>query len=498
MKVLRAFRLFVAVFILIGCSSGKATTGGSGGPATLSDAEYNTLSPENQYIVANTLLATLFKGIPAKDFFDFTVGTSPLKVSGGGNFISKIHGALATPLPDRDYYLIGVDTKYNFDDSLKPQQYPLALLFEFPLSKDLYDNWMAYKLANTVLFSPAVELDTVDVTDTQKVLYRLTRMIREDQPIREIVFEHMISQENWRRFRSPEDNTREMMEILLARFKDEEVPKAAIACKNWHLTGESQGYQLVIDYDENSAAQQILDTTVVSCYDFYRAVSNHGSLIPTIVSVLVNHFFAAASSGEKQQLANELVAANPSTFRQLFSAILFSKAYLLQNTRPKGHEETFFNLAHRIAWYADIDFFRYLAMPPDSWSGIETLHQMKQAAMTYKLGRMEVPLDSLSFSYYHKSVRSRLLIDRKTNADNVYDRGWQADFLSVNLTGDDFIQYLFLSVLSRKASEQELTTIKQVITTRGYTSETQKAQKAMIVLDYCSRLSELYYLRAIQ
>ncbi|MBW2468110.1 MAG: hypothetical protein JRE62_02360, partial [Deltaproteobacteria bacterium] len=59
--------------------------------------------------------------------------------------------------------------------------------------------------------------------------------IRQDNSIRQIVYDHMVSQENWRRFRSPEDNTREMMEIFLKRFNDAEVPLAAMACKNWSL-----------------------------------------------------------------------------------------------------------------------------------------------------------------------------------------------------------------------------------------------------------------------
>jgi hypothetical protein len=93
----------------------------------------------------------------------------------------------------------------------------------------------------------------------------------------------MISQENWRRFRSPEDNTREMMEIFLRRFKDEEVPKAALACKNWSLTGQDQGYQFVIDFDENTEPQNTLDTNVTTSWDFYRAIAEHPDPIHTVI-----------------------------------------------------------------------------------------------------------------------------------------------------------------------------------------------------------------------
>jgi len=480
---------------VIGCSkSGKSKSNLS---ESLADNDYNSLSPEDQYAVANNLLGTLFKGIMAKDFFNLTAGVDDLEVSEGKNFISKTKTAVGTALEEKQTYLDTIDLKYYFDDVLYPQQYPLAQLFELPLSKDFFDYWMAYKLANTILFSPAVELDTVSVTDSQKVLYRLYRMIRDDESIRDIVYEHMITQENWRRFRSPEDNTREMMEIFLARFIDAEVPMAAIACKNWHLTDDSQGYQLVIDFDENTKSQNILDTSVTSCYDFYYAVSQHKKLIPNIIKTLVNHFFANYSDAEKQSLADSFAAENPTTFRSLFLKILFSRAYLLQNNRAKWYEETFFNIANRIQWIADYNFFNYLVY---RWNDGGLVKQMKQAVMAYKLGRKEVPLDSLSFAYYHKSVREDLLINQSGNSD---DRGWPSTFIDdVNLFGEDFIQYLFLSIVSRRPDEQELAALKDVIQARYPTTDDfnriSRTAIAMIVMDYCSRLSELYYMRSVQ
>ena len=119
---------------------------------------------------------------------------------------------------------------------------------------------------------------------------------------------------------------------------------------------------------------------------------------------------------------------------------------------------------------------------------------MKQAALTYKLGRQRaIPLDTLSFAYYHKAVRERLFIDRKSDPSNENDGGWQESILSVDLSGDDYIDYLFLTVLSRKASPQELTTLNSIFANRGYDRNDRKRQQAMIVLDYLSRLSELYH-----
>jgi len=75
-------------------------------------------------------------------------------------------------------------------------------------------------------------------------------------------------------------------------------------------------------------------------------------------------------------------------------------------------------VADRIDWYASRSFFKYLNRQSSN-SNFPSLNNMKQASMTYKLGRQtDIPLDTLSFAYYHKAVREKLLIDRKGNPNN--------------------------------------------------------------------------------
>jgi hypothetical protein len=284
-----------------------------------------------------------------------------------------------------------------------------------------------------------------------------------------------------------------MMEIFLKRFKDEEVPLASTACKNWSLTDDSDGYQLVMGFDRNTEPLTLLNTTVVDCYDFYRAVAEHPSLVPSVTERVVDVFFPGYSDELKARFADSIVATNPVTFKQLFSTIIFSKEYLLHNERPLEFEEAFFNIAHRINWYAYSNFFKYINSQHKS-SSTANMYQMNQAAMTYKLGKpRDVPLDTLSFSYYHKSIREQLFLDRKTDPFNINDGGWQAEFIDVNMEQDDFIDYLFLSVLSRTAYQNELDKLNAVIAERYYDRPEKKMEQAMIVLDYLSRLSELYY-----
>lgn len=463
----------------------------TGAAAPLSTDEYQKLAPEQQYQVANKLMATLYKGVPVNDFFDLSKGlATPVVSSQGNDFIAATGRQLATPLTDKAPYIEATETRHIFDVQRRSMEYPLAMMHEFPLSKDHFTRWMAYKLANTILFSPALEVPSVSYSDIQGVYYRLVYMLENGASIRDIVYAHMISQENWRRFTSPEDNTREMMEVYLGRFIDEEVPKASIACKNWSLTDAAAGYQRVISFNENTTPQTLLETTVTSCYDFYRAVADHAMLIPRVTVVLVDTFFSDATTQLKSEVINSILAQNPTTFEQIFKLIIFSKSYLMQTSRAKGLEEVLFNVGARIQWRPANRFFNALHNPTPS-STTPTLKQLGQESMVYKLGRMgDIPLDGLSFSYYHKLLREKLMLDRKINLTDPADGGWQPTFVDITLTDDDFIQYVFLSVLSRKANTQELSTLRDLIKARNY--QTKKTEKALVILDYLSRLAELY------
>lgn len=507
-KLINGLAVVIVFGMLVAGCGGGGGSGGSGGGggdasgttnlAKVSDEDWNALSDEEKLALSNKANATLYKGVSSQEFFDYSIQAGLQVIRDDSNQIAELEKKLTRSIGDMNAYLEMIDEKYSFDTRRQPLQYPLAMLYEFPISREFYDAWMAYQLINTIFFSPAVELESCDYIDIQSIFFRLFHMIGEDDFIRDIVFEHMISQENWRRFRSPEDNGREMMEIFLGHFVDEDVPIAAQACQNWSLTDESDGYRLFIGFDENNEPLNLLGRTVVDCYDFYDAVAEHSNLIPTITAGLVNIYFSGYSEKAKNQIVNRITDSNPATFRSLFSKIIFSKEYLLKVERPKRFEETFFNIVHRINWFANRNFFKDISHAY-SGSTYPSLYNMKQAAMTYKLGKpVEIPLDTLSFSYYHKAVRERLLIDIKSDPFNDNDGGWQAEFINVNQTGDDFINYLFMSILSRNATAEELAELSQIMTDRGYgyDREDRELHRAMIVLDYISRLSELYYTKS--
>jgi len=56
--------------------------------------------------------------------------------------------------------------------------------------------------------------------------------LNDQEGLRFITYKHMMSEDNWRRFRSPEDNGREMLEIYNLDFNDAHVPISAKALQN--------------------------------------------------------------------------------------------------------------------------------------------------------------------------------------------------------------------------------------------------------------------------
>jgi hypothetical protein len=299
-----------------------------------------------------------------------------------------------------------------------------------------------------------------------------------------------------------------MIEIYLGLFdKDEEVPKASKACKNWSLTDADDGYQLVVDLlNENTEPQTILGKTVTTCEEFYQLIAEHELVIPRITTVLIDHFFPNYDSQTRAALVKSISDSNPTQFEHIFIAILFSKEYLLNNERPKRFEETFFNLADRIYWESDKYFFNKLTSSDES-TVFPTLLLMKQPAMRLKLGRWkDQPLDSLSFATYHQGIREKLLIKQVGEVDESLTEnqiarqeyfGWSDKLIrdSEVFTGKDFIQFHFLSVLGRYATDVELLTLEDFITKKAITDNPEK--KSLLIMDYLSRLPELYYFNKI-
>ncbi len=578
--------LIVSCFSLVisACNPGQPVDGAASGndisvkgyAASLSESDFSSMSAVQQYQIANKLLGTLYKGVSADSYFDISAGFSQPRKKGSTNFLRDIRFKLGNALTsservELDKGIIGdpdardvngdsapLEPRYYFD-SRRPKQMPLARILEYPLSKDMYSQWMALNLTNTILFSPAEEIDSADITDVQNLFRRLELSIKSGDSVRSIISTHQRSVENWRRFRSPEDNTREMIEIYLGLFdRDEDVPRASQACRDLYLTDEAAGYKLAYTDYPNDEPQLVLGQYVLNCNDFYDVIASHPLVIPRVTSVLVDYFFQGRTTEDRTRLVESITAANPDTFEEIFTAILFSREYLLNTERPRSFEESFMGTASRLNWEAHGGLF-YGMTTGGGGAGRTELAEMGWPTMSLKLGRLAgVPLDSLSFANYHKGFREVLMLDQyrwgvpmgvrrpespepeppeplEVGADEEAQAEYRealatynSDLATLNpsekalynvelaewnekmevyrrvaeLDINDLLDYLFLSAAERLATNVEKTGLIEIFDVSGYLKtidnekfvlEWHRDDIAELVLDYISRLPEIYY-----
>jgi len=588
MRSFKSYAVVLSALMFTASCTPEAPSGSSSSEQSfsgeLSKAEYNALSDEQKYQVANKLLGTMFKGLPVDDFFDISNGMDSLSLKAGADFLDNTKNALTYEMTQEertqnDLLITDIDddrqndiddqryrslfrVDFNSSTSDWPKHLPMARMFQYPLSKNTLDIWITYVLTNTILFSPAEEIDSASIRDVQKVFFKLREDLRENKTVRQIIARHQRTQENWRRFRSPEDNTREMIEIYLGLFdRDDDVPRASKACQDLYLSDEDADYELLSTGFINTEPQFVLDTFVTTCGDFYDVVANHPLLMPRIVTVIVDYLFYKKTGEERAQIVQTVLQDSPQTFQDIFKSILFSKAYLLDNERPKSAEETFFSTAHQLDWkpYRDL----LIEMTGDNIDRKVSLRHMGWPVMELKLGRFSgVPLDSLSFANYHKGVREYLLLGTaSSNQDanngscnnnvessqgrnscrwkmglgvelpdelpelpdpSTLDNGLSDAVLAkfdyeqarltrlsqrfervLSLSLDDYMDYLFMSVLQRMPTDEEKTDLIAYFETRTFLDEdvfgntiiraNRYDEVAQVTFDYVSRLPEYYY-----
>ncbi|MCK4711100.1 MAG: hypothetical protein KAU21_20985, partial [Gammaproteobacteria bacterium] len=192
--------------------------------------------------------------------------------------------------------------------------------------------------------------------------------------------------------------------------------------------------------------------------------------------------------------------------QEIFTAVIFSKEYLLYTERAKSFEENFYNIADRLKYELPADHFVRTASCSrnNGCTGDRTfLGNMNWPSMTNKLGRLAgVPLDTLSFAHYHRGFREGMIINNNSYTEGLIDspdiiqpdlEDENTDIIAVtnnviaDMTPTDFLDYLFLSILERRPDTDETTTF---LTDLAITNSNASAE---LVLDYISRLPEQYY-----
>ncbi len=474
----------------------------------LSNTRFNSLSSADQNIIADKLLSTLYFGMPLQE------------ISGlieSGNFITEIRTMISE---DKNDHILaenrlndsGDEGEFNFNDWAAGAKEVAKILARFyvleELDKEYVNYWSAYVLTSTIMFSPAYELESSHNPNIERVYSSLVRSFREDTTLEYTTFLHMISDDNWRRFRSPEDNGREMMEIFLQDFDDTKVPVAGQALKNWHLDRDND--TLVIGLDENTEPLELYGDTIVDGFDFYRVLVTSSDFTKEVTGRLVDIYFPTFSTTKKSSIVSNIVASNPDTWQDILLQIVFSERYLLESDKPKSAEELFFSLSKKIHFQHRRGFFSY-------FSG--SLNDMNQASMKYKLGKyVEVPLDTQSFITYHKAMREKVFIRYK----NEWSSGWVEElFIPDELFEgipvyehaemlEHLINYLFMTTLCRPANEDEINLFKshmlnedgnydypfKIFKDDGSTSGRRSA--TIVIMDYISRLVQNYRFEKVQ
>ena len=423
--------------------------------APLSDDEFNTLDEPTKLLVADKLLSTLFYG--------YSLSTLKEKIN-SGDFLSQVALGLKEETTDKDLLESTIIDEEKF---YRPSGHSEAIdvLSRFYAAKDLdkyfFNNWVAYILTQTIMFSPAYELDSSHAPNVARVYNRLVTLLEDDTGMRFITYIHMASDDNWRRFRSPEDNGREMLEIYTLDGDDSHVPIAATALKNWKLDRDND--TLVVGLNENTQALSLFGTTIYNGDDFYRELVKSSSFTYGVVKRLVSFFFIDNTPAQIESITQSIVASKPETWQGILKQIVFSKEYLLHTTKAKSAEETYFSLTKKLEYKTRNNSIYYFKI---------ALENMHQASMKYKLGKIErVPLDTLSFANYTKYIREEVLLRRSNPSyDNNHShwarQGWSDSFISsdkIEIDSSDEVQtlhnlidYIFEIIASRTATQDEM------------------------------------------
>jgi len=476
----------------------------------LSNTEFYGLSEVEQYRVADKLLSSLYFGLPPADL--------KAKIE-GGSFIDDIWLGLHSSQNDMATIFNTLYTPHDSDDpnTLKftdwhaPAEVDRILAMFYLMSaldRNYLNAWSAHVLSSTILFSPAYDLSSVHAPNIDNVFSRLYTGMNQKHTLANSVYQYMTSIDNWRRFRSPEDNGREMMEIFLMDGDDAKVPLAAKTLKNWRLDRDHD--TLVVDYNENFEPVELFGTSVRTGYDFYEALVVQPEFVSAVAKRLTKVYFPENTAEYRAEIAASIANSNPTQWQDVLLQIVFSEAYLMnESMRVKSAEEAIFSSMKKLKFRAKQHFFENLG---------SNLMTMNQAVMKYKLGRSpSVPVDTLSFAGYHKYIREQIFLrDFDGERDDAATReGWvmqevvpdqMFDGLSAyehQAHAERLVDHLFLTFIQRLPSDEERLFFVDTFfdghhyrypfrVFRDDLSMWERSNAVRVVLDYLSRLGNVY------
>lgn len=563
MNVKFLFSFTLLCLIVSGCDSSLPSEGQSDGfsvtsgtAQALSQEEYDALTDVQKYQVATRLASSIYKGIPVEEFFSLSGNlASPTVTSTGATYLTDFNTAINSNLPGSTVQSILTDVlnpdenarKYRFSAN-QPKEEPYALVYEYPTSRNAFIASIALFLSNTIMFSCAEEMESTNVNDCQKTYTQLVNQIGNESSIRDIIRSYMPSIMNWRIGRSGQNVGVEGLEEFLGLFdRARDADKVGKACQDTILLPEDQNYELSNTSFPNTEPQIILleDTNndgindsggffITRCEDFYNVVAGHPLVLPRVCEVIINYYMSESTEELKLSMCDSIVSSGATTFEDMFKGIIFSREYLLNSERVKGFDEFLLPTLRALKWDVRTDSGRiddriWRRMASDTTDTIY-MGMMGWHTMTLKIGRIwDVPTDPLSFVSYYNAARSEVLQNTNAYAGRIRtinsvptslpglfytdtDGDLSLDIRPEidNLSAENFLHLLFLSVLQRPANDTELTTLLtspdsslvingHIINNSGSRTirDFRQDDVARIVYDYITRLPEAYYFNRI-
>lgn len=198
--------------------------------------------------------------------------------------------------------------------------------------KEYFDNWITYQLANTFSLAVGSELSTVSNSIVLTHLTEIRNAVAANESIKAFMLSYFLSEMFWARFRSPEDNGREVLEIYLGKFQDDLVPKAAKILQNYAFN-ESSG-SLEKGLNANTEAQFIDGQWLTTPKQLYQYVVNHEAFLPHVYAHVLMQLHGTANS----DVLASLKAQNIDSFRDLYLQALLQPS-MEKMTRAKYPEE---------------------------------------------------------------------------------------------------------------------------------------------------------------
>jgi hypothetical protein len=440
------------------------------------DSDLKALPLEDQYKALDKILSAFFIGFPKNEFEMILQMDRPVTYIRNSLLKTKI-GNFETA--EKTVQL------YNYSWNRKTSEMALSRLYALEPSKEYLNFWTAYMLANSKFYSASLELSTVNMSTGANLLRELYEQLDNGYTMDSMTYNYLLSEEYWRRFRSPEDNTRESLELMIGVFDDSLVPLASQACKDFSYNERDQNLEISFNY--NTEPLQISGKEVIRCKDFYREIiANNPLLKDWFILNWLDFYLPNYTVEQKEEFMADLYEVGATNYQDIFLNIIFSDDFISGSQRFKSFEELYLPVSKKINFYPGTNTFR-------TW--VTEAHNSNQPPMYYKLGRdMATPSDTLSFSQLTKTVRETMFLDQKTNMFSDWDAGWGSEFLfSLDFSSHEaLIKDVFLFILGREGTSDEVSTISNLIIDYDLSSNDHKGKALMVILDYTSRLSELY------